>query len=116
MAVSRDEAVTPLERVRVCKAALGLIVRRAVAETLTEDEFARLAGRMRSQLNALERDLADEPPIELTDLGASLGRLLDAGLIKPGAELLPGAQRARTYGHLAVIDGDVPFDTPFTGD
>lgn len=97
---------TPAELVRQLKADLGAIVRRAEAETLTEEEFAAISSRMRRHLRELEVYVADEEPmIELTDLGASIGRLINRGLIGPHTELLNGPERGRRHRHLVAIDG-----------
>lgn len=109
MALTRQpEPLTPAELISAALTDLGAIVRRAQAETLERDDFHALANRIRRRLKTARLMIAEpEPTIELTDLGAAIGRLMDAGLLTPAAELLPGVNRARTYGHLAVIDGDL---------
>lgn len=104
--------VDSLAAVNEVLADLGSLVRRVQAESLDQAAFYELTGRMRRRLKALRIDLSPEPEIELTDLGAAIGRMIDAGLITPASELLPGLNRARTYGHLAVIDGDRAAERP----
>ena len=98
------------ELVRLLKEDLGMIVRRSEAETLTEDEFKAIARRMRRCLNVLEMEVseAERGMVELTDLGATIGRLTEAGVIQPRQELFRDApNRARAYRHLVAIDGGV---------
>lgn len=97
--------------IRQLKADLGTIVRRGQAETLTEEEFAAITGRMRRMLNQLEVEGPDE--IELTDLGSAIGRLASAGLLTSHQELLrEGPDQGRAYRHLVAIDGGVPTTEP----
>lgn len=87
---------------------LGSIVRRSQAGSLDQDGFYELTNRMRRNLKTLRLALnEDELTIELPELGAAIGQLIEAGQITVGSSLrLPeGVDRARTYGHLAVIDG-----------
>lgn len=99
-----DGPPATIDLVRELKADLGMIVRRSFADSLTEDEFRQVATRMRSRLNALEYELGEAGPVSLHDLGSTLGAMIDAGRLRRASDLLPN--RTRTYGHLAVIDGD----------
>lgn len=91
---------------------LGHLVRRVQAGSLDQDAFYELTGRMRRRLRALRLDLTETEEVALTDLGMVIGRLMDAGVLTPASELLPGLDRARTYGHLAVVDGDLAAARP----
>lgn len=108
--------LAPFDRIAAINSAiqdLGSIVRRSQAGSLDQDSFYELAGRLRRTLKqlrvALTEDELDErlDGLALTDLGAAIGRLVEAGVITPASQLLDGVGRARTYGHLAVIDGDL---------
>ncbi|MNU42712.1 hypothetical protein D3C71_314780 [compost metagenome] len=113
-------AIMPMDRIATVTDVLtdlGVIVRRSQAETLDRDTFHALAQKMRRQLKALRIELTkDEMPfeIELTDLGASIGQMLDNGVLTKGTALLEAVpDRCRTYGRFVVVDGDRPFDTPY---
>ena len=86
---------------------LGSLVRQHQAGTLSHEGFYDLINRMRTKLKAARIACGEPGELELTDLGAAIGRLIDAGVVTPASQLLPGVNRARTYGHLAVIDGDL---------
>ena len=97
---------------------LGTVVRRAHAQTLDQDSFIALANKMRRDLKALRIDLTkDEMPDgqALTELGASIGELLNTGELVTGSALLDGVpDRCRTYGRFIVVDGGhgLDFSTP----
>lgn len=104
---------TPNEKIERLLEDLGNIVRRVQAGSLDQDTFFETTRAMRRRLKALRVDLADEA-IELTELGASIGEMLDRGVLRPGTQLLDALpDRARTYGRFVVIDGDRPHDPPF---
>lgn len=94
---------------------LGSLVRRTQADSLDQDAFYELTGKMRRNLKALRITLTeDELPISLSELGASIGLLLNAGDVQRGSSLtLPdGVGRARVYGELFVIDGGRTLENP----
>jgi hypothetical protein len=111
-------APNPSDLVEQCLADVGTLVRRAQAETLTEPEFHDLTRALRRKLKAIRTAVAepDFDEIELTDLGERVARLMDAGLIRPGADLVALKSTHRQRGPFTVIDGDRPFTTPFQGD
>ncbi len=87
---------------------IGSLVRRVQAGSLQQDEFYDLTRGMRRKLKTLRSELSAAEEIILTDVGTAIGRLLSAGVIQPGSDLLPpGVDRARMVGHLAVIDGGI---------
>ncbi len=128
-----SEHTDDLDRIEAVLADLGTIVRRAGAETLSEEEFHGFASRARRNLIALraslraerETDIEGGGGFELTGLGlTTLGQALSDSAdqrrasikalasridgLMTGADLaaLPqGTARARVCGTLIVIDG-----------
>lgn len=84
---------------------LGTLVRRVQADSLQQDEFYDLTRSMRRKLKGLRAELTTDEPIDLTDVGMAIGRLIDAGIVTPATELFAGVDRARTRGRFVVIDG-----------
>lgn len=104
---------TSAQMVEQLLADLGTIVRRVQAGSLDQDTFYDTTRAMRRRLKALRVELSEEP-VGLTDLGASIGEMLDRGVLRSGTQLLDALpDRARTYGRFVVIDGDRPHDPPF---
>ncbi len=91
---------------------LGGLVRRVQAGSLQQDEFYDLTRGMRRKLKVVRAELTADVEITLTDIGLAIGRLVDAGMITPASQLLPpGVNRARTVGHLVVLDGGLTPNT-----
>lgn len=120
---------TDLERIDGLLADLGTLNRRCGSESLTEADYLTLSRRMRVRLKALRASLieAEEPPIELTEVGVGAAEAIAAaGRVgqDPAVQALlrripalmtaqqlaarPSVRRARFYGAFAAIDGGRP--------
>lgn len=86
---------------------LGTLVRRVQAGSLEQNEFYDLTRAMRRKLKGLRAELTPEEPIDLTDVGMAIGRLIDAGIVTPATELFAGIDRAPTRGRFVVIEGGI---------